>query len=368
MNSLLLLEPFRSALTIDALEEDLVVLPKGTSKEELPFYHAAKDKLLRARTRQLFLLFKDISIIHYETTEAADKIKERGYGALSLIRLQDRGIVNFESPPADLERVKLWEGFSCIEDWWRAERKIIDELEPLILAQMRARGKLPDDRLYFLLKELRLNGQAAATLILRTLPSSFQNLGRTILEDSLRVPFDIVIISTVNEIMSAEQVAMKGTRIAIGEDPAVRHFSPIDLMGKEQIFEIVLDSLADDGLLFPIPASIDEIPRIKQSPHFSEFSEALDSWLIALNRGDEIEEPQVRKEVRKAVRQFRHLPKLDTGANIAAWVAIPIGFIPFVGSIAGGGLSLISRGMEKLAKRWRRHNNWVGICTKSKNE
>ncbi len=133
-SSILLMDPYRTALITMALEERLLTLPPMSAEQlatQKATFKMGEDKEIRATVLQQLLLFDDPLIIQNEERDTAEKHAAEGIIDLSLRNLHEENIVQFATGKIDIpdwggEFAKCW---SDIEDQLRVLRSwMVDQL------------------------------------------------------------------------------------------------------------------------------------------------------------------------------------------------------------------------------------------------
>ncbi len=365
ISSIALLEPYRSALMTMGYDDGLVKVSEGIDWQSSPTYLIGKDEKLHQRVMMLSLLFDQVVIINHETEKDVDNLESQGLQVLSAKRLQDNEIVKFAETTTNKERLKNLETMRTYEDWWVIEKDLIKTWEPLIISQMMSKGKLPHPSIFNFVKSFRLGKEKDTQSALKQVPKKFANFMRENFNKNQRLPYDFIIVSTLNEILDVDQIISRNnTKIAVdGHFPIINTEKEIANENVDQIHNILIEAMIEDDLRFPLPENLLQLKSLKESDKIISFREVFQPWLTVLGSGDIGEERRLRKEVKKSIKQFKNYPKLSTAATLSAIVAIPIGLAGPIGTIIGTGLGGTSLGLSLLAKKWETRNGWVGLCT-----
>jgi hypothetical protein len=357
MHKLLLLEPYRSALMVEALDEGLAMAPRGLDLAASPSVQIGRSPDLQRRVRMLALLFDEVSIVHHEKPGDAAQMEQRVYPQASLLPLRDEGIVSFSAPSSDAERVQRLQNVRTFEDWWGVEQALLDAYEPVIASQLMARGKLPHPALLSVLRAHRLGLDVGGAM--SAVPQEFRDFARVFAE--LDPPYDNLVISTLNELLAAEAVDHPGMHVAMAEPELVW---PIEGSNAavEAVFRIVLEELLAVGMVFPVPENLRDIRQLRSDPALVDFRVRFRPWLGALRSPNAELEATLRQEIRNTVGRFKFATTLDGLADLCALVALPLGLVDPAPKTVIAGLSAARLGLPKLAKYWRAKTKWLGLC------
>lgn len=361
MSSLLLLEPYRTALMMDGYDHGYVRLVGEGDISENPAYHIGKDPALRQAVREMALFHDELLMIYHEGEGNAEVKASEGHAVLSALNLEREGIVRFPEVEPDVERHELLQNeMKTLSDWWVVERDLIDTWKPLIASQIVARGKMSRQELLdVLMAERTRNPQLGAILESLAPPEKAEAINMIELSDPL--PYDFIVFSTLNELLDVDKVVRNDDcRVAIDGGFGTTGTAPAP-QAEQAIYRVMIEELLQEEFRFPVCDDLRELRNLRARAEIQSFRDLFQPWLERLATGDKEEEPRLRQEVKKAMRQFRNAPRLQIAQRLSAIVALPVGLVPGA-VIAGAVLSLASVGLGALAKRWREKTRWIGLC------
>lgn len=366
MSSIILLEPYRSALAAEGLSSGLVTVTEGVELDDSPSFKIGSNKGLQQRVRELCLFYDDVWIVHNEEEGRARDLEEKGLQVMSALPLEEHGIVKFSDVKLDPRRLeKIKNGMRSMADWWELDKELIETWRPLIASQIVARRKLPDISLFDVLFHHRMGNDESLKYAIDMVPEKYKSLIPGVLYGFRPLGFDFIAFSTLNEIMSTDAiVGSHKANVAIDSNFG-RESHAISSGDAMQVVKVLLEVLLEDELRFPIPDSLIEMVKIKSKSEMVSFRSLFNPWLTKLAVGDEVEERRLRKEVKKSILQFRNYPRLSLASNISALLALPVGFMGPIGALASTGLGVTSFGLSKLATRWETKNRWINLCPAS---
>jgi hypothetical protein len=360
---ILLLEPYRSAILAQGIIEGILRSPVEDMIAS-PTMRIGGDPVLRRKALRLTLLFDELQLVHHEERGATERLAARGYQALSVLPLRTIGLVEFAGSAPAKERLTAFHGIHSLEEWWTAERELIETWEPLILGELLLKGFIPDVSFYHYLKAVRLGQNREATMY----TSSHSVRERAQLAMLINpapggLPLDFSVFTALNELLQADDlVKSSGVRVAhhnlhVSEPPvAVTEAA-------ETVLRVVIEELLGFELELPTISSIRQVLALRGNPDVVSFRDQFQPWLDALSRGDDDAERRLRKEVQKAARAFRNASRLERLNDALAFLALPAGFIPGAWGIGlGTALGITGIGLGRLARRWANGSRWLGWC------
>ncbi|MGC3875371.1 hypothetical protein ACPF7Z_19195 [Halomonas sp. GXIMD04776] len=366
MSSLLLLEPYRSALFVDGLSAGMVSVVGDAQAEQEPSYRIGNSVDLQQAVRELALFHDSVQIIQHEEPGQAEELAKRGHSVFSALGLRDSGIVEFAHvPPNEARNSKLASEVRSVQDFWRLERENFEIWRPLVASQIVARGKLAHVGLFDVLMYDRLGEPRLKEAAIAMLPQQVKELVPSLLAPYQGVGIDFVAISTLNELVDADSVvAETGINVAIdGSFGGTREGVNVD--ATSEIVSVVIEILLNEELRFPVPENLRELQRLRDRTEMRSFRSLFQPWIEALSVGNADAERRLRAEVRRSLRKFKNCPRLKTAGCLASYIAIPVGAVPFFGTIPSALLSLTGNGLGKLAEHWKRDSKWIGLCAQA---
>lgn len=195
------LEPYRSALMVLALEENLTDGVNANVREISPAYQAANSKDLLEETLQLLVLGDEISLLwtHVSNTEDYD---DRGYPYVKTSGLESLDILRLIGVDNDEFLKNEWPQGTDFLSIWNGKRDLIDSLYPVALSQLSSRGKNFSIGIFRLLRAHRLGETNVIPLIYSTLSNPEKEAADIILsgDPNAELIFDMPILGTFRHI------------------------------------------------------------------------------------------------------------------------------------------------------------------------
>lgn len=368
MSSLLLLEPYRSAMMAEGINLGLVSVTGGFEVSENSSYVIGSNKDLQQRVREICLFYDEVMFIHHEEKGEAEELERKGHHIMSALRMEESGIVRFPVVPTDMDRIrKLESSMHSLEDWWNIERELIETWMPLIASQLMARGKLPHESLLNILYADRIGDQELRNISEDLVPEEYKGFIPTILNGYKPYGFDFSVFSSLNEILDSEKI-LSNHSCHIAIDGFFGGTATL-VTGNQVsgVVRILLESLLEEDFRFPIPENLVKMTKFRHKESLASFREVFTPWLQQLSIGGK-DEAKLRKEVKKALKQFKNYRRLALASDVTAVISIPIGFAGLEGGLIGATLGLSSMGLSKLSAKWESDSKWVALCpNKSQN-
>ncbi|PKH59886.1 MULTISPECIES: hypothetical protein [unclassified Halomonas] len=367
MSDLILLEPYRSAFLVDGYNCGLVkVVGDGEISQE-PMHEVGKSESLQRRVREMALFYPSVQVIHHEHPgQAEDIVKKARTPVLSALGLMQWGIMTTPNIPVDEDRVsRLAKGMKSVEDFWAIEESNLKTWGPLIASQIVARNKLNHPGFFDVLMHHRLRDSASMDDAASRLPAALRRQVPSFLQFANDHQFDLVIFSTLNELLEVD-AATQASRCHVAlNDSFGEKCTTLTPEVASQMRAVLIERLLEKELRFPIPNSLPELRDIQRREEMVSFRVLFQSWLSELRKLGGEEELRLRKEVRRAMRQFKMAPRLDTAGMLCMVVAAPMGLAGPMGAIGGAVLGLTGMGLDRLSSRWQSESAWVNLCAKS---
>ena len=358
MSNLVLLEPFRTALLMESVQEGLVPMPGG---RKAPAFTPNPD--IQRLARQLLVLFESPLVISYDPKESIVERKGVTFFNLSWDRLGDLGLVEFVAPDYTRSYPSLEYKVNSFDEWWSNNNVLIDEWETLLIAQLNGRGKLPDPLMYEALKAVRLGRLSKHSLIGGQDAIKVDAFMELVKRGGAR-ELEIAVLFTLNELAATHEIIKEGqTDVAHSQLWKPVASRSVDHSKVADVYEIVLETLLGEKLMLPALQTIKDAAALRQEPLMQDFRVVFHSWLQTFRRADADAEMNLRRDVRRTVLKFRNYPHLDRLSKFVAYASLPLNFV--VGPWASTGIGVSGLGLEGLARRWRRESNWLGLCHKT---
>jgi len=369
--SILLLDPYRSALTCRGLTEGVLSVPKSIDINQTPTMWAGSDAGLQATVLQFATLFDEIFLVHHEERGGAEQIQDR-LPTLSLMPFEDMGLVTFTKHPGSDERAESWTKARSFEEIWALEDDNLTTWEPFVVPSLLAKKLIPHGSIYHFLRAVRLGDSSLKQQVEQRIPAEFSDWIPYILSDDTDSygNLDFVVSSTLNELIETERVVEKTTcRVAqlAFNQPFLKR-EDYTTAATATVFEVLIEELLQERFLFPVPENLKDVKRVRANPDVVAFRTTFQPWVDALATNSVDDENRLRKEVKSAIRAFSNAPNVRRINKFLTYMALPAGFLPFtplVGGAFGALAGLTGIGLDKLAGRWQQKGNWVGLCRKS---
>ena len=323
-------------------------LPNDVKKSQYPGYQAGSDLKLRNSVLRLGLLSDQLIIVHSGESSEADMSWQ---GAVN------QGLLGYASPSDQLKYREL----PSIEAFWTSNSDVLTELQPLIISQLRSRNKLPDEDLFHLWLSERTQNASALERVQKSKQHRGPKDWAALKETAASPLMDVLVLSTISEISSAEAYARKtNTRVALARPSGPgAGFNAGANDHIEDVHLLVVDALLEEGLFIPQPSSLTELSRLREKKEVQDFRAVFAAWVACFARVDYQAEQNLRREIKQAAFVFRNEPRLSRLSDIGALVSIALGpSQPWSAAMIGAG----ALGLQKLASRWKGIGNWVSFC------
>ncbi len=231
---------------------------------------------------------------------------------------------------------------------------------------------VPHASVYRYVKETRIGDENSVGEALEQIPQEFVTDAISLGNPTAGLTdLDLVVFATLNELLEAE-AEVAATKCAVAHLPfgtVARDSGRATVESAQQILEVVVYELSVNGLVFPIPATLAELQKIRTTPAMQAFRSTFQPWIDALSQGQLADKRVLRAEVAAASRAFRNYPRIEAFSNFLMYISLPASFIPdpIIGLILGLGLGIAGIGLPKLAERWRQRSSWLSLCQKTGN-
>lgn len=359
-----LLQPYKMAITLQAINEGFA-RPKsqeGTYFKNLRKY--VNDDLI-AETLQLCVLYDDISMFWAELPEKV--AEKRGFfDYITSTGLKELEIVQFLEIP-------VRKGVD-IRGAWKFEHTFLDLYQDFVLAQLSIEDRLPFHwSLFRLLRAKRLGYNSAIPIILQTIPKEYYSFANDILSDPpwLIEKVDLPIISISGELRLAFDHAIKNGYKIAGVAPQI--ISAVEntqvTNSPALIWKFVLDTLLGENILFPVPTSLKEVLKFRNSSEIKAFRSFLFPFIDSVIEGDIETIFRLRKETLSVARHFKRFPVVKKIGNYAGYTSLGLSAVEALMGSFGPSLvfGLVPLGLEKLAKRWEKVGSWLYLAKNNDN-
>ena len=361
--SLLLLDPYRSALACRGIAEKILVTPTGLDVSKTPTFQLGNDSDLQATVMQFVTLFDDVSIVQHEPNEHEDKVL-----ALRWSPLRNMGVVDFTAEKGDEKRSNRWKTVSSLEELWSIERGNLDAREAFIIPMLLLKKIIPHKALYFFLRAVRLGDNDLIGKTEKEIPPEFSDWIMPVKYPDQQTMFnlDFLVFTALNEFMETEVlVEKKQCRVAHAAFNETFLYRGNDVSkGSKKLFEVVIEELLKERFLFPVPETLKEIQTLRARPDIAAFKSTFQPWIDLLAAGNLHEEKRLRKEVKAAIRSFEKAPRVRRINKLLTYLTLPVELLTLPGSV-GLSTALAGIGLDKLAEQWQKKGKWVGLCRKS---
>ena len=142
-SSILLLDPYRSALLTMGLMEGILASPRGVDFKQSSTYLLGKNADRQSTVLRLAMLFDEVSIVSHEQRGVAEEYNAQGLPTLSTMPLQDMGLIRL----TNRDITHPWEGAvlagRSLGGIWQAIKGDLEPWEPLIVPYLLDSCDLP---------------------------------------------------------------------------------------------------------------------------------------------------------------------------------------------------------------------------------
>jgi len=356
-----LLEPYRSALILRAVDEGLlrpdpIDGPGITLRRNTIGQRTIDDALrLAVLSDELAMMWVDPRELPPEA-KRLDHIYESGLG--------NTGIVEYIRIPEEL--VGCGKGLTRIEAVWEREADLVKSYERLILSQLQAKGYRLHWSILRLLRAVRTQDRIAISLLEPCIPKQDRPLAHDIIRGRSHIGIDLTIINAAHEIkLAVEHATSMGCKLA-GIPPEGVEMPSDESNAAEsvlQVWRVCIDVLLGERMSFPIVSTLAEAQQLRRSPEIAEFRFALRSFADELSDGSVTSLAKLRKQVLSSARAFRRFPKVGKFGNFATYVSFASGLAESIAGFFGPsiGLGILALGASGLAKSLEKKGKWLYV-------
>ena len=121
MSQIVLMEPYRSALSVQAHQEGFASVLGNGSFEQSRSFAIGRAPKLRTQLLELALFYDELVIVDHETEESAQSLQESGYAVLSHKPLIDRRLIKRTNLDATDDKLERYESLKHPSDWRTVE-------------------------------------------------------------------------------------------------------------------------------------------------------------------------------------------------------------------------------------------------------
>jgi len=362
-----LIEPYKSALILQAINEGLIQW-EGSNQLILQRLKKTISNDVLAQVLQLCVLYDDISIFWAKPdSQAIDQTKKHGLPNANIKGLESLGIVDLLSVPNDVIESERSKGFTKISDVWKQNIEDIDLYENFVLSQISATGAFLDWSIYRLIRAYRLENYDALPLIQSVIPHKYKDLEKYFLENpdssELIANVDFVLISKAIELRYSFDNAINRNSKVAGAPPIHPDAGDIDTSeySGNILWKIVVETLLGEGIDFPIPSSFKDVLKLRKLTAVQDFRDYLFQFMSSITSVDEQGINTFRREIKTSLKAFKQFPRLHRMAKIVGYASLPIGALEALTGLIGPSLVLgvSALGIEALAQRWKKAGSWL---------
>jgi hypothetical protein len=360
--SLVILDPYRAALTSLALEEGLAQVYPNMAKMPgtTPMETIGRDVRLRQTVLQQLLLFEDSAIIHHEQPgSAAEFAEKRRMPMLSLLNLKQDGIVDFTGDHIAGEIFKGGQRRTAAEIF-TLERDKIARWRPLAATQMVLKNYIPHPS-FFDVIVAKNDPKGDLEAAMRTVPGWLRDKARQVAQAPYR-PVDVALLTACTELDQVDRLAEAAKRDGRGLSIATTSVRDEKFfrtaVDPSPVVEIAIHELIKDNIEFVLPTTLREARNLRSKPEIVAFRSMFLPWLDALRAGNVADEARLRKEVRLSALSWKASGPLKT---ISRWSFIASLFgelLDFNGMLIEAGRV----GLDWMLARSEQRGQWIGLC------
>ena len=357
--TLIILDPYRAALTSLALDEGLAQIYPNTTKlpGETPQNTIGRDRHLRETVLQQLLLFDRATIIHHEKQDTAATFWQRhGRPMLSLLNLESDGLVQFGGDRVAGKSARGPDRPRTLGQLFEQNKEVISRWRPVLAEQMVLKGYIPDPSFFDVIVSKDLAGSDMQS-VLAKVPGWLRQRARKLADSDDReaavpVVFSMGEMAQVERLVSANET---GTYVAMPSAGDNRLFQRAPEPGG--LIEIVIHELMKDNIEFVLPESLRDVRRLRDTKEIVDFRNTFLPWLGALRAGNAGDEARLRREVRLAAMSFKVSRPLRT---ISKWSIVAPLLLELIG--IGRVAEVAHIGLDWVTGRTERKGQWVGLC------
>lgn len=352
-----LIEPYRSALILQAVDEGLMrpVPPDGPGIIRLRKVITKDiiDDALRLAVLSDVLAMVWVDPRQIPQERRADHILSSG--------LENTGIIQFIELPEN--KVGCGKGISDIRDVWKREKDLVQIYERFILTQLHAKGIPFHWSLLRLLTAVRTEDNTAIQLVEPCVPQKDKPFARAVVKGASDPRVDLVVVNAVHELKLALDYAVSSGGKLAGAAPDDVDYSETmcDTDAALQVWRICIDVLLGESIEFPAPTSLMEVLKLRECSELREFRSLLIPFITSIAEGSEDAIHTLRKKLIVAAKAFKRFPTVRKFGAYSTYCSIALGIVEGVLGMFGPsiGLGIISLGAEKLARSWEKQGRWL---------
>lgn len=359
-----LIEPYQWALACQAMSEGLAKHIGDVDRRNIDF--ATPEQI--ATTLQLLVLNERVSIM-YSQQGAFKGSKLRGLAPVNLSGLASTGLVSFRDPPDTFSDFDI---LPRNREQWEKLRPYLERYEPFILAQFSSRGyPFSHWAIYRYIIAVRTGNPLAASLVEPSIRPDDYGLAAAIAghehpDWETVAGLDLKFFNAARRVHQAFSLMQQGEVRVAGAAPT------LDVPGatgradaSTKIWQFVVSALIEEQIEFPVPASLADVTRLRSIPEVRAFREFVGPLIDKLVVGDETTYKLLRKEIKAAVRAFKHLPGAKKVLDWTTYAGVPISAIEAITGAIGPSIvtGLFAIGLTKLAAQWQQQERWLYLSS-----
>jgi hypothetical protein len=340
-NSAIILDPQRSALVSMGIEEGFLAPPREVDLNATPAFMVGRSPARRAAVLEMLLLHDALRLIHHEQPGDTEALREEGHFVISLLPLRATGLVEFDGrSPA--ETGLLIPDDPTPSEFWKLNERSAKPWAPLLAEYVFAKGHV--ESLALAREYCEQIGSQSDTF----------NSGYSPM-------LHVSMISTFGELLQAESIAATGATCT--QPITSQRLNLNDRSAAHRVMQIVIDEVLDNEFTLPVPATLGEALKLQGDPNVREFRAVFHPWITTLREGTLNDESRLRLEVRRALRVFRNLPRIQRLTQVLAYFSVPVGLVQRTEAlVAGTAIGVASIGLSALAERWHTNTKWLGLA------
>lgn len=366
-----LLEPFRSALIKEAVNEKLLTLSHPEFFDQNPAFKTAGTRKNIEKALQLAVLAEELSIVWSDTNE---DMKKSGWAYLERSGIESTGVVSLVDATNRMdEKIKsLNKNYKNVKDtseMWKVFSEEIERYKHFILSQLMSRGKgVPKDFFNFY-KAFMLQDDILMEKFYDEMTDINKKIFSEFILDSTRIAvLNISTFTSLSEIITSEDICLRdGRKIACG--PVGDFYEKEVSIETEQIYRVysvVLGALMEDDICFPTPLNFREVIKLRNKTEIVDLRTFINTMFSSLSSGNIDEVKFVRKKTRKLLKSFKWHKRMKSISWLTGLVSLPLGFLPGPGGLAGLGLGICSLGCSSIAENWEKNSRWLYLFEQNK--
>lgn len=363
-----LLEPYRSALMVLALNEGLMRGVNAEVRDISAAYKAANSKELLQETMQLMVLGEEVSMLWTHVANEEDH-NESGYEYVETSGLESLDILRIIGTESLEFRDNGWPSGTDFPAIWRARREFIDAHYPIALEQLSSRGKPFSLGVFRLLRAFRLGETSVIPLIYSTLSDQDKENANLILSGDpvSELVFDLPIMGTFRHLSvgladhknnECKLVGLPFAELLSSEKNNARH---IRGSKSAEVWALVVETLLERDLTFPLPESLKDVNNLRHAPEISSFRRFLAPWIVSIVSGDFSDYEVLKQEIQSCLKAFERYPNTRRVGNFIGYTSLAGSVVEAAFGVIGPSLvgGLVGIGMTQLANDWEKRSGWL---------